>query len=122
MKKLIPILATLLAVAAVATGHYLHKKHLRLGHAPLLKAAHPSSHLKERAVNIHDAPLPSRTKKDLASEAKLEPTVAACQEPPAVARQETFAWTSSNNDAMEDVLNRQQAKAFHARAGCQAFN
>jgi hypothetical protein len=117
MKKLISILATLLVVAAGATTQ-LYKKHLRSVHSPVLKATLPSSHLEERAVNIHDVRIPVRTEKNQLSEAKLEPVVPACSEPHAIARQETFAWTSSNNTAMEEVLSRGQAKALHAQVGC----
>jgi hypothetical protein len=122
MKKLISVLATLLVVAAGATAQHLYKKHLRSGHAPLIKATLPSSHHGERAVNIHDVRVPVRTEKGQGPEAKLEPTVAACPEPHATATQETFAWTSSNNKAMEEVLHQRQAKALHAQAGCQAYN
>jgi hypothetical protein len=118
MKKLIPILATLLVVAEGATAHHLYKNHLRFGHAPLHKGTLPSSHLEERAVNIHDARVPVRTEKAQESEAKAEPMVAACPEPHAIAQQETFAWTSSNNKAMEEVLYQRQAKALHAQVGC----
>jgi hypothetical protein len=118
MKKLIPIAATLLVVAAGATAHPLYKKHLRSGQAPLLKATLPSSHLEVRGVNIHDARVPVRTEKDQESEAKVEPIVAACPERHAIAQQETFAWTSSNNKAMEEVLYQRQAKALHSQVGC----
>jgi hypothetical protein len=118
MKKLIPILATLLVVAAGATAHHLYKNHLRVGHAPLLKGTLPSSHLEERAVNIHDAGVPVRTEKDHESEAKVEPIVPACPEHHAIAPQETFDWTSSNNKAMEEVLHQRQATAIHAQVGC----
>jgi hypothetical protein len=73
MKKLIPVLATLLVVAAGATAHHLYKNHSRFGHAPLIKGTLPSSHLEERSVNIHDARVPVRTEKDQESEAKVEP-------------------------------------------------
>jgi hypothetical protein len=122
MKKLVTILAVLLVVAAGATAQHQYKKHLSSGHAPLSKATLPSSHHEERAVNIHDVRVPVRTEKGQESEAKLEPAVAACPEPDATATEETFAWTSSNNKAMEEVLYQRQAKAFHAQAGCQAYN
>jgi hypothetical protein len=122
MKKLISILATLLLVAAGAMAHQLYKKHARSWRVTPIKAIRPSSHLEERAVNIHDVRAPVRTEKGQESEAKLEPTVPACQEPHATATQETFAWTSSNDEAMEEVLHQRQAKAFHAQAGCQAYN
>jgi hypothetical protein len=121
MKKLIPVLATLLVVAAGATAHHLYKNHSRFGHAPLIKGTLPSSHLEERSVNIHDARVPVRTEKDQESEAKVEPIV-ACPEPDAIAQQETFAWTSSNNRAMEEVLYQRQAKALHAQVGCTLHN
>lgn len=111
MKKLISILATLLVVAAGASAH-LYKKHLRSGHSPVLKAILPSSHLD------HGARIPVPTKKNQESEAKLEPVAAACPELHAIAGQETFAWTSSSNKAMEEVLYQRQAKALHAQVGC----
>lgn len=117
MKRIISILATLLVIAAGATTH-LYKRHLRSGHSPILKATVPSSHLEERAVNIHDAGIPVRTGKDQESEAKLEPVVAPCLELDTIDRQETFAWTSSNNKAMEEVLSQRQAKTPHAQVGC----
>jgi hypothetical protein len=118
MKKLIPVLATLLVVAAGATAQHLYKNHLRFGHAPLIKGTLPCSHFEERSVNIHDARVPVRTEKDQESEAKVEPIVAACPERHAIAQQETFAWTSSNNKAMEEVLYQRQARALHAQVGC----
>jgi hypothetical protein len=120
MKKLIIILAILLVVGAGATTH-LYKKHKRPVHSPVLKATLPSSHPEEPAANIaniHDARIPVRTEKNQLSEAKLEPVVAACSEPHDIAGQETFAWTSSNNTAMEEVLSQRQAKALHEQVGC----
>jgi hypothetical protein len=122
MKKLFAIVAVFVAVGAGATAHHLYKKHLRSGHAPLIKAIPPSSHHEKSAVDIHDARVPVRTEKGQQSETRLEPTVAACPEPHVPARQDTFAWKSSNNEAMEEVLHQRQAEAFHAQAGCQAYN
>jgi flagellar basal body-associated protein FliL len=108
MKKLIIILAILLVVGAGATTH-LYKKHKRPVHSPVLKATLPSSHPEEPAANIaniHDARIPVRTEKNQLSE------------PHDIAGQETFAWTSSNNTAMEEVLSQRQAKALHEQVGC----
>jgi hypothetical protein len=117
MKKLISILAALLVIAAGGTAH-LYKKHLRSGHSPVLKATLPSSHLEVPAGNIHGARIPVPTGKNQESQAKLEPVAADCPELHAIARQETFAWTSANNKAMEEVLYQRQAKALHAQVGC----
>ena len=67
---------------------------------------------------MHIAQIPAPTGKNQESEAKLEPVAADCPEFHAIARQETFAWTSSNNKAMEEVLYQRQAKALHAQVGC----
>jgi hypothetical protein len=119
MKKFITtILAGLLVVAAGAMAQHLCKKHLRSRYAPLIKATLPPSHHEERAVNIHDVRVPVPTEKGQVSVAKLETIVAACPEPGAIAQQETFAWTSSNNKAMEEVLSQRQGKALHMQEGC----
>ncbi len=73
-------------------------------------------------MNIRDVPEPVPTEKGQESEANLESVVAPCKEPHATATQESFAWTSSNSEAMEEVLHQGQAKAFHVQAGCQAYN
>ena len=122
MKKLFAIVAVFLAVGAGATTHHVYKKHLRSGHAPLIKAIPPSSPHEQTAVNIHDVRGPVRTGKGQQSETRLEPTVAACPDPHVPARQDTFAWKSSNNQAMEEVLHQRQTEAFDAQAGCQAYN
>jgi hypothetical protein len=122
MKKVVAIVAVFLVVAAGATAEHLYKNHLRSGHAPLVKAIPPSSHNEEGAVNIHDVRVPVRTAKGQQPEATLQPKVAACPDPHAPARQDTFAWTSSNNEAMEEVLHQRQAEASHAQPGCQAYN
>jgi hypothetical protein len=121
MKKLVAIVAVFLVVAAGATAQHVYKKHLRSGHAPLVKAILPSSHHEEGAVNIHDVQVPVRTEKGQQSKVTLEPTLPACPDPHAPARQDTFSWTSSNNGAMEEVLHQRQAEASRAQAGCEAY-
>jgi hypothetical protein len=121
VKKLVAIMAVFLVVAAGAAAQHLYKNHLRSGHVPLIKANLPSSHHEESAVNISDVPVPVLTEKGQQPEAKLEPTVAACPEPNAPAAQDTFAWTSSNNEKMEEVLQQRQTEASHGQAGCEPY-
>jgi hypothetical protein len=122
MKKFITILAVLLVAAAGGAAQHLHKKHLRSGQAPLIKATLPSSHHEEPSVSIPAVPVPVPTEEGQESEANLEPMVAACPEPGVFVQQETFAWTSSNNKAMEEVLSQRQAKALHKQKGCKPMD